>query len=79
MNHFLTLPLRVMSKTIQHIQISMKLFKGFIRKYFSRCICQYVLGRNIMKLDLFLLNMIVYEVMPYINIFGMKVGNWIIS
>ena len=39
----------------------MKLFKGFTEKYFGEYVYQHILGRNIMDLDLSLLDIIVYE------------------
>ena len=64
---------------IRNTQSSIELFKGFIRKYFSKYVYQYNLGRNIMKFDLFLLDIIMYKVMPNINVFSMRVRNWIVS
>ena len=37
------------------------------------------LGRNIMKFNLFLLDIIMYKVMPNINVFSIRVRNWIVS
>ena len=57
----------------------MKPFKGITGKCFGEYVCQHILGGNIMELDLSLLNVIAYEVMLYINVFGTRVGNWIVS
>ena len=53
----------------------MELLKGFMRKCLGKDIYQYVLGRKIMKFNLFLLNIITYKVISNINIFGMRVRN----
>ena len=74
MNHFLILSLRAILETIQHTQVSTEPFKGITEKYFGEYICQHVLDRNIIELDYFLPNMIIYKMM-YINVFGMRVGN----